>query len=489
MKRTISTLLLIAMLATSLVLASCSSGDDASTAETTTAASVDTTAAAETTAPPEYVSPGIDYDGREFIFGSYVQENSFWVSCTYAEAYSEAENGDAINDGIYKRRIATEEELGIVIKPANFDDISKMTTAVLAGDRFADTTIMTGNQGVTVQNQDLALDLFTLDSLDLERSWWNQNCIENYSIANKLYAAAGDIAVIGLLAGHCVYVNTDMISDFSLDDPYDAVRGGTWTNDMVREMATVVASDINGDGVMDENDRFGLSSEALGLTKAIASGVMITKKDENDMPTLALDTERAAAAVEQFVSLWRDKSLTLFSSDFSSKYSNVFSDMIFKMFISDRILFINNWLVWTLNLRVMESDYGILPPPKMNEEQDAYYVSMTEGFTTYAVVPVTIDDPEFVGTVMNALGYYGQMYIHPALMDTTVTSKAVRDEDSLEMLELIYDSRYYEPAVLYNYGGISTMFANFISRNKTDFASAYAAIENNVIAAMAKTAE
>lgn len=483
-KRIISTALLTLLLCTSL-LGACSnetSSDSGQPSSSTAAAQSETTA--ETTAPPEYENPGLDYEGREFIFGSFLEENPNWTSRKYSEAYVEAENGDPINDAVYKRTAAVEEELGIKIKPAHFGKVETLTAAVMAGDRYADCAIMTGSHMLSVKNKDLALDLFTIDTLDLDASWWNQSCIENYSVGGQLFGAAGDISVIGLLAGHCVYVNKDMVSDFKLDNPYDAVRDGSWTMDKTKEMATVVAADLNGDGVMDGNDRFGLECESgIGTVRAMASGVKITAKDENDLPTLAIDPDLASAAVENMVTLWRDKSLTLYAQDFKG-YNNVFRDFIFELFIADQVLFINNWLVWTLDLRVMESDFGVLPPPKLNETQDDYVVGMTEGFTTYAVVPVSVSDTDYIGNVMNALGYYGQVHLYPALMETTVTNKAIRDDDSLEMLELIYDSRYYEPAMLYNWGSVATMFNSFISGNNTNFASTYASYEDKIVAAM-----
>jgi len=489
MKKRITSLALLAILLTSAILTACSSGETGSAADTTKAGGQPETTAAETTAPPEYVSPGIKYDGREFTFGSYQEKNPNWTSRKYTESYVEAENGDVINDAIYQRTVATEEELGIKIKPAHYDNINIMTQATLAGDHYADCIIMLGTQLKTVQNNDLALDLNSIDTLELDKSWWNQSCAENFSLGGKLFGAAGDISVIGLLASHCVYFNDNMIENFGLDNPYDDVREGKWTLDRNREYATAVASDLNGDGVMDGNDRFGLSSEALGVVRMLASGVTLTEKDKNDFPVLSIDEERAATAVEKFVTLWRDKNLTLFSSDFAGKYSNVFRDFIFQLFISDRVLFINNWLVWTLDLRVMESDFGILPPPKLDEAQEDYLVGMTEGFTTYVVVPITLEDTDYVGTVMNALGYYGQMYLYPALMDTTVTSKAIRDEDSLEMLELIYNNRYYEPAALYDWGSIGSLLSSFISQNSTDFMSKFESGRPAIEAAIQKTVE
>ena len=239
---------------------------------------------------------------------------------------------------------------------------------------------------------------------------------------------------------------------------------------------------------MTEADRFGLESEAIGMARMLASGVTVTARDEKGNPYLSIDQENAAAAVEKIVALFRDKDITIYSSDYSNKgYASVFRDLLFQMFIDDRILFINNWLVWTLDLRLMESDFGVLPPPKQDEAQENYIVGSTEGWTTYVTVPVTTADYELDGYLLDALGYYGQKFVEPALMETTVTNKALRDDDSLEMLDIISASTYYEPAGLYNWGGISGLFNGFIANNNTAWASTYAANEAKIIAAIEKT--
>ena len=155
-----------------------------------------------------------------------------------------------------------------------------------------------------------------------------------------------------------------------------------------------------------------------------ACGVTFTEKDENDIPSININQDRASAAAEKIVTMFRDKNTALFNSDYNSKgYKNVFREVIVQKFIEDEVLFVNNWMCIALDLRDMESDFGILPPPKFDEAQDDYYAYNSETWTTYAAVTKTVTDLDMVGDVMNALGYYGKQVIYTALIDTTITSK------------------------------------------------------------------
>lgn len=481
MKKLISTFLLISMLFSLLVSCGKTINEEGLTSETNTTdhtvASVDGGAATESaTEAPEYVKPDADYTGKTFTFSSVMYKNPNWIATSYVEAAKPEINGDIINDSIYERIVATEEMLGITVESNIYDSDNAIMNMVMAGDYIADCIILEGLEFASVLPQGLLIDLHEIDTLDLNASWWDSNATKSLSLGGKLYGAVGDISPMGLLAANCVYVNRALLTTAGLSDPAEYVKNGTWTYDKMEEMGRVVAHDVNGDGKMREEDIFGLDSEPIGYVAAGSCGVIYTAKDENDLPVLALDQERAIAAIEKLVPLFRNKDITLYSQDFtSSGFKNIFRDLIVQKFIEDEILFVNNWLCVALELRDMESDFGLLPPPKLDEQQESYMVYNSPSWTTYTGVPKTIKDENlnFIGDVMNALGYYGHEHIYTALIDTAITYKSLRDEGNREMMELIYANRIFDLADIYDFGGISSMMNSFISGNSTNFTSMY----------------
>jgi len=94
------------------------------------------------------------------------------------------------------------------------------------------------------------------------------------------------------------------------------------------------------------------------------------------------------------------------------------------------------------------------------------------------------------GHVLNSLGYYGQQYIKPAFIDTTVKGKSLRDEDSVEMLEIIMDSIVYDLGIFYDFGSVkSGVDALGVNNTPDGFASMYASAESAVKEAIKSTLE
>ena len=481
MKKLISTILLITMLLS--VLASCAkggNGDNATSATDTTVATSasDGNATTEevTTEAPEYVKPTADYTGKTFTFSSVKYTNPNWIATAYVEASKPEINGDIINDSMYERIAATEETLGITVESNIYTNNNSIMNMVMAGDYIADCIILEGLEFASVLPKNLLIDLNDINTLDLSASWWDQNAVSALSLGGKLYGAVGDISPMGLLAANCVYVNRALLATAGLSDPAELVKSGKWTYDVMEEMGRVVAHDVNGDGKMDVEDIFGLDSEPIGYVAIGSCGITYTAKDSNDMPIWALDEEKAVSAIEKLIPLFRDKDITLYSQDFTGRgYSNIFRNLIVQKFIEDEILFVNNWLCVALELREMDSDFGLLPPPKFDEQQENYMVYNSPSWTTYTGVPKTVkdEDLEFIGDVMNALGYYGHEHIYTALIDTAITYKSLRDEGNREMMELIYANRIFDLADIYDFGGIQAMMNSFVSSNSTNFTSLY----------------
>jgi integrase len=53
------------------------------------------------------------------------------------------------------------------------------------------------------------------------------------------------------------FFNQRLVQDYGLESPYDLLDGNRWTTDEYAKLVRAVSTDLNGDGIMDENDRFG----------------------------------------------------------------------------------------------------------------------------------------------------------------------------------------------------------------------------------------
>ena len=115
---------------------------------------------------------------------------------------------------------------------------------------------------------------------------------------------------------------------------------------------------------------------------------------------------------------------------------------------SGRVLFHMDPLSVAMRIRETEVDFGILPFPK-REGMDEYLSLSWNGFM---VVPQTAD-LEIVGVVAEALAAQSHRYVIPAYYDVLLTYQLIRDEESREMLDIIFAGAIYCFAL--NFGNFS----------------------------------
>ena len=72
------------------------------------------------------------------------------------------------------------------------------------------------------------------------------------------------------------------------------------------------------------------------------------------------------------------------------------------MFPNNQALFWNENIAWAKALRDMETDFGIIPAPNLDEEQDRYY-NVSAGSYFGMNIPVSAADPEYVSIVLEGL--------------------------------------------------------------------------------------
>jgi hypothetical protein len=86
----------------------------------------------------------------------------------------------------------------------------------------------------------------------------------------------------------------------------------------------------------------------------------------------------------------------------------------------------------------MEVEFGIIPYPKYDEAQPNY-VSRVEYYMAMQV-PVTNPDLERAGVMLEALNGESAKTIIPAYYEIALKSKYARDDDSAQMLDLIFNT-------------------------------------------------
>ena len=474
MKKTqISILLLAAML-----LAAC--GETAAPAADGTAPADDTTAPEVTTAAdPARVSnlpDKYDLGGYEFRVLKQAQDKIAWSLQTFGVS---EENGEVLNDAIYARNQTMTEKYNFTMKEIEIDTLPHATirSSVMAGDDDYDAALIAANHERSPFDGTY-YNVYELPHLELDKVWWKRSMHDAMTLNDRLYVLAGDLIVSEDDGLQILIYNKDMGTDYKISNLYDVVREGKWTIDYRKKLLTEVAADLNADGVTTLDDHipmFYANNSAVGPYFAAAGALSFTR--EGDSLVFTGDKPVAYDVFEKMQSIFMD---TTISYDWS-QYGDALNMMI-SMFEEKRSLFIDGALhLLRRSLRNMDAEFGVLPLPKLNEEQDKYY-----GYINVAMcnlmVPASIGDPDKVGFILEALCSASDD-ITNTYYKTCIEGKYVRDEESIEMLNIASENIVYDLGFLYNWGSISSKIQNDIMFGG-GYASLIASGKEAAIAAM-----
>lgn len=434
--------------------------------------------------------PQRDLEGREFMF--YVMGIDRNVNNYSVEIFAELENGDPINDAVYKRNLTLEERYNFKILETASTDSSMPDIAarnIQAGDDTYQVLMFNLRDATNLVQKNMLVNLYEADYLNFDKPWWDTSMAKDLSIVNKLFYAMGDINIMDNNATWAVFFNKKMINDFNMTAPYVHVNDNNWTLSKYYEMAQLVSTDLDGDGVIGTDDIWGTVGEGYNAYMLYtAAGERITEKDSDDIPQLLSPSDRTFAVIDEVYKIMNDRTLTLNAEHYSG-YANVFSDLIRRNFKTDLSLFyIAGMLSYTL-LRDMESEYGMVPMPKLNSEQDKYYTTLNMNNCSTVCIPISnnfVDDTAFI---LEAMAAESMTTLTPAYYEIALERKYMRDEESRQMLDIILDSRVYDLASLYNWGGVYAIFPAMVSADSVDYASRFESVKEKAIIEIEETIE
>ena len=462
MKKILALLLAVLMLAA--LLAGCAeSGGDEQTEATTPAGE-------ETNVLDLLDVPDKKYDGKEFMF--LTRDAAEW---TTVDIYSEELTSDPINDAVYRRNDAIQTKYDVVILETQ--------TMTAAADLEKDIKGGSGEYQAIVQKLgDCAListkgylqNLREVPHMDLDKTWWDQKALEGLSIGNKVYFATGDLLTSDNDGTFIVMFNKSIAEDNGLEDIYELVNNKQWTFQKMYDMSTIAVKDLNGNGKMEHDaDVLGTATTSnSGYCMMYAAGIVITAKNDNDVPEYVLDTERAVEAIPLSYQIIGDKNMALNMNSAGGSTDVVENGKM--CFGNGHALFFQECMQCVIRLRSYDVEFGVVPFPMFNEEQGEYYSHMNE-VGGMVCIPTSVVDQELedVGAIIETMAAYSVDTLTPAYYDISLISKSTRDEESRPMIELILANRIYDLGYVFEqaWGGYVGQIAGKFIDGKTNVAS------------------
>jgi len=360
--------------------------------------------------------------------------------------------GDAINDALIHRNLLIEEKFNINIEYVHIPGGASEGTNVLrqsirAGEDSYDMIISRAMGGdlATLATQGYLQNLAALPYMSLQSPWWSRLMYQNMQFDGNLFFTMGDIVPVMYQAPFAVFFNKQMMADRGIEENlYELVMNGQWTLDAMERLARDVYQDINMTGAMNlHEDIFGIITQNNSFTTngiAAAVGINLSTIENNDI-VVNFNTQHVFDRVSRLTDVFQRG--TVPAGD----------EIITVTFYEGRALFLVHLLEsGMIHLRGMEQDFGILPMPKFNEQQESHISPINPWNGGFVAAPLSADSAR-TAFMMEALSYASYSMVRPQVYEVVLHHRVARDEESARMIDTIIETSYLDLNGIYNWGG------------------------------------
>ncbi len=440
------------------------SGDDTTKADTVTTAPSDgnDTAKAPITTEGEKLEVEIvDYDGYDFhtITAGNVSYRDFAI---------ENEN-TVVSQAQFERMARIEEDFNVLISQEKNTGANTGTEAftkqVTSQDNIYDLGLIGAYNSATLATSKQLYDLKSMNGIDLSKSWWDQNANRDLTIHNIMFFTQGSITASNSESTFVIFFNKALAAEAQMEDPYALVEEGKWTIDKFVELCQLISEDLDGDDQMGPEDRYGLyvwDDSILGMI--LATGQKFATLNENSELELTLNNENTIEMFNKYTDM-------VYTPGVALRYQRLadYRELTKRTWTEDKALFWATCTIETAGMREMQSDFGILPYPKLTEEQDRYYSSVAPFNGQFICFPSYLEDPDRSGIITEALAYYGKEIITPAVYERQLVGTYYRDDESAAMLDIILDSYIYDLGLYFQVGSYHKGVMDLIRNGSSSF--------------------
>lgn len=248
---------------------------------------------------------------------------------------------------------------------------------------------------------------------------------------------------------------TAVRKEYKLPDLYELVESGEWTMGKLAELEANCKSDLNGDGKLTyDADVCGFAYTANAAHCILVGGdISMCIKNEEDIPVYALDVERTQNIADQGQLIF-DKEYTIDLEAAVASSGKPIEEVGNIAFAGNHALFYSECMLTVSHLRGYDVDFGIIPNPKYNKEQDTYssFMHMTASMVS---IPQSIreNDLVMISSMIEAMAYHSVDTLTEQYYEINLKTKTAKDEQSGPMLDRIFADRVCDLAYYYQWGG------------------------------------
>ena len=415
----------------------------------------------------DHVPEGLTYNGYNFVM-------AFPDPADHGLDYQIVEEGGAvtkIDEAVYRRNRTIEDRFDIKLSGITGGNSDTQTgfleTAILSDTDAIDLVFIAFTySGIPWITSGYAMPWNDVPHLDTSRVYWNQSMIDNLSVLGHTFLLQGDINWPSMNSTQVCFFNSVVARDKQIENLYETVRNHEWTFERFKTIARSVAQDLDHNGVYDETDQYGVAMCFYGAVYEIGIAAnYLTVLPEEDGFTLNVDTDKFAEIVDYTYDLIFNHGTT-----YIERYDYVEESKGIDIFFDNRALFMLTGLGTGNYFRNEQSDYGIIPCPKWDENQEKYCTT-NDQWGLSCSIPTTTTDPERTGAITEALCALSGKLVYPTYYEEVLSIRNTRDDESKEMLNLIFSNVIYDPGITFGTAEAYVPLYKLVKDQSSDIAS------------------
>ena len=351
------------------------------------------------------------------------------------------DGGDPIQQALYYHWRALEERLGIEFAPTwinmYYTNMAGFYTAARAEDAAYDLIQTESLFPTTLAQEGRLANLRNMTYPDLEMPWWPDS-VNEFTQYGALFFIGSNSSANSISNLAVIFANRQKMEEEGLGDPVKLALRGLWTVDEMIKYSKQFA------GLAEANPGeiygFYCDHESRMGNLYFASGFSSTRNNANGVAELAFDNaetmEKISDAVDKYVILMTgpEASMSSGGDDAQPMYEEKTAMLLGFMH----------------QIRLVENPeiYAPLPLPKLNNNQEKYRI-VHRDCTDVWCVPITTLDKEMCGIILEANASSEYRTIAPFYFDQYLVKRYASDADGMKCFELIRNS------VIYDFGYLS----------------------------------
>lgn len=384
--------------------------------------------------------------------GAPLEEKTFYILTDDGSLFTRDESSEGtINEAVRKRDEFLRQKYGANVKVRTEKTktiVDELNAANASGNEFCDMLAISAKDTINLYLDGLLCNMNSLPDFDAQGEYFDKTNSTALAMNEELYLLA-DPSTRYFNEIYTMFFNRDLIQASGCENPETLAAQGKWTWDKFDEIEKTVAAEVMNKTSADlASDVFGFAayynSGNYGNVMYVSCGRPFVENTYYNEIDFSLEVEEAVAIGKYLYRINDSKARLPYEGDVASN-----------AFKNGRLAFFTNKLAYLSALRdgtKKGSEFGILPMPKYNEQQEKY-CCLVDPAARVISVPRTVDLKDqsykkFVGAVISGMCAVSGKTVKDAFLSDTII-KSLNDNGEAVMLKTIVESAVFDFSSFY----------------------------------------